>query len=279
MTLLGCLSVELFDFWRHIFLEVRGQETTSSTPHHQRRLANCDWMSASYTSGQPSNPRRHPTCSASSQRSHTVSSTPCHGAWTPAPLSAHPSTECKRTAPQIETPIGTRRTTTHQFIWQQQRTCGAVGGSSMECRVDGQPYKTPKMHFHPRHGTPPEWPSQEEPGSGSTTSAPVSDVSTPACTNGVWPPLRSVSVAQKNKPSTMLTSNVQSIDLLMDCMARWFWTMRQSNGCSTSAPRASAAKQWIEELAQKKCHYFTTNVFCPTFIHHVIVFSKDHCSN
>jgi len=33
----------------------------SSTPH-QRRLANCDWMPASYTSGQPSNPRRHSTC-------------------------------------------------------------------------------------------------------------------------------------------------------------------------------------------------------------------------
>jgi len=31
-------------------------------PHHQRRLANCDWMPASYTSGQPSNPRRHPIC-------------------------------------------------------------------------------------------------------------------------------------------------------------------------------------------------------------------------
>jgi len=33
------------------------------------------------------------------------------------------------------------------------------------------------------------WPSQEEPASGLTASAPVSDVSTPACTNGVWPPL------------------------------------------------------------------------------------------
>ena len=56
-------------------------------------------------------------------------------------------------------------------------------------------------------------------GSGSTASAPVSDVSAPACTNGVWPPLRPVSVAQKNKPSTMLSSNVQSIDLPADCMA------------------------------------------------------------
>ena len=212
-------------------------------------------------------------------------------------------------------------------------------------------------------------PSQEQPGSGSTASAPVSDVSAPACTNEVWPPLRPVSVAQnkpstvlsitsnpstpwfawpddsgrwdswmaaqhlprdlvqpssglnnslkrrrtlrfcwaiclltsfwqqcwgwsslvlmklletrfhkslrfcwtchwkrherfrsclykwgmtssavvsvaqKNKPSTMLSSNVQSIDLFMNCTAWRFWTMRQLNGCSKPAPRCSAAKQ------------------------------------
>ena len=45
---------------------------------------------------------------------------------------------------------------------------------------------------------PPELPSQEEPGSGLTASALVSDVSAPAYTSGVWPPLRPVSVAQKN---------------------------------------------------------------------------------
>jgi len=28
--------------------------------------------------------------------------------------------------------------------------------------------------------------------------------------------------------------------------------MRQLNGCSTSAPKSSAAKQWIKELAQTK---------------------------
>jgi len=44
----------------------------------------------------------------------------------------------------------------------------------------------------------------------------VSDVSAPACTNGLWPRLLPVSVAQKNEPSTMLSSNVQSIDLIMD---------------------------------------------------------------
>jgi len=57
-------------------------------PCHQWCLANCDWMPASYTTGQPSNPRRHPTCWASSQTCHTVSSTLCYGAWTPAPLGA-----------------------------------------------------------------------------------------------------------------------------------------------------------------------------------------------
>ena len=97
-----------------------------------------------------------------------------------------------------------------------------------------------------------EWPSQEVPGSVLTASAPVSDVSAHACTNWVWPPLRPVSVAQNNKLSTMLSSNVQSIDLPMDCLAWRFWTMRQLNGCSTPAPRSSAAKQCFQQLAQNK---------------------------
>ena len=76
-------------------------------------------MPASCTSRQPSNPRRHPTSWASSQWSHIVSSMPFHGALTHAPLSAHLSIECRCTSPQIETPICTRRTATHQFLWQQ----------------------------------------------------------------------------------------------------------------------------------------------------------------
>ena len=64
---------------------------------------------------------------------------------------------------------------------------------------------------------PPEQPSQKEPGPSLTASEPVSGVSTPACTNGVWPALRPVSVAQQNKPSTILSSSVQPTNLLMDC--------------------------------------------------------------
>ena len=86
-----------------------------SYPPH-RRLANCDWMSASYSIGQPCYPHRHLTCWASSQWSHTVSSTPCHGPWTSAPLRAHLSIERECMASQM-TPICTRRTA-HQFIWR-----------------------------------------------------------------------------------------------------------------------------------------------------------------
>ena len=60
-----------------------------------------------------------------------------------------------------------------------------------------------------------------------------------------------MSVAQKNKPSTMLSSNVQFIDPLIDSTAWRFWTMRQSNGCSTPAARSNEVKQWLEELVQK----------------------------
>ena len=110
-------------------------------------------MLASYTSGQPSNPQRHPTCWSLSQRSHTISRTLCHGVWTPAPLNAHPSIWCSSTAPYIETPICNRRTTTHQFFWQQH-TCSALSGSSMECGMGRQLHRTP--HFNSRHQyTPP----------------------------------------------------------------------------------------------------------------------------
>ena len=187
----------------------------------------------------------------SSQWSHTISRTPCHGAWTFAPLSTHPPTECCCMAPQIETPVCTLCTATHQLLWQQH-TCGTVGGSSIDCGVGRQPHKTPHFNSSHRYMPPPEWTSQEEPGSGLTAYTPVLDVSAPACTNGECPSLPPVSVVQKNKPSTMSSSNVQSIDLPTDFMAWRFWTMRQPNGCSTHAPKSSAAKQWIKQLAQTK---------------------------
>jgi len=95
-------------------------------PCRQWHLVNCDWMPVSYTGGQSPYSHRHRNSWASSQRSCTFSSMPCHGAWAP-PLSAHLSTECECTVSQIKTPVCAHRTTTYQFIWQQQHTCGALG--------------------------------------------------------------------------------------------------------------------------------------------------------
>jgi len=70
--------------------------------------------------------------------------------------------------------------------------------------------------FIPDIGThPPGMTMPRGAGSGLTVSAPVSDVSAPACTTGECPPQRPVSVAQKNKSSAMLSSNVKSIDLTL----------------------------------------------------------------
>ena len=97
--------------------------------------------------------------------------------------------------------------------------------------------------------------------SGFTASAPVSGVSAPACTNGVWP-LRPVSAAQKNKPSTMLSSNAHSIDFRMVGTAWWFWTMRQLNGCSTPAPKSIAAnsgvKDWLKKRSDWQRHWLAS---------------------
>ena len=86
-----------------------------------------------------------------------------------APFSAHPSIECCCTGPQIEILICTRRTTTHQLLWQQQLACGAVGGSSMEC---GNGRTTPQDSAPSSPNPAPtflKWPFQET-GSGVTAS-------------------------------------------------------------------------------------------------------------
>ena len=83
------------------------------------------------------------------------------------------------------------------------------------------------------------------------TGAQVSDDSAPDCTNGSVVSLRAGSVAQKNKPSTMFSSKVQSNDLLMEGTAWLFWTMRHSNGYSTPDSRSSVAKQRNETTRSK----------------------------
>jgi len=57
---------------------------------------------------------------------------------------------------------------------------------------------------------------KEQLGSGLNASAPVSNVSAPAHTNGVRLHLRLVSAAQRNRSLAMLSFTVQSIDLPME---------------------------------------------------------------
>jgi len=145
-------------------------------PRHQRRLANCDWMPASHTSEQPSHPHRHPTCWASSQRSHAVSSTPSHGARTPASLSALLSIKRECTASQIW----------HPFVPAAQQLISSSDDnnrSEVECGKVRENYETPYFRTRPNLL---ERLCQKHRGSGSTASALMSDVSVPACTNGVW---------------------------------------------------------------------------------------------
>jgi len=142
-------------------------------------------MPASYTSGQSSYPRGHPTYWASSQRSRSLSSTPCHGAWT-SPFSAHLSTEWECTAYQIETSICTCSTTTHQFIWRRrQHKCSALSRSPMECGAVREHLQDFIILSLTLSSTLPEWLLQEQCESGSTAFVPVSDVSAPRYTNGV----------------------------------------------------------------------------------------------
>ena len=179
-------------------------------PCHQQCFAHCDWMPVSYTSGQPSNPRRHPTCWASLQWSHTVSSTTCHWAWTPAPLTARLSIQCRYMAPQIETPI---------CVPAAQQLISSSDKNSVGVLVDHKwnaewaDYLTRLWIFIPDTSTfPPRvtrawlWLDKLRNTAARFHSC--------LC-KWVWFPLRSVSVALKNKLSTMLSFNVQSINHLI----------------------------------------------------------------
>jgi len=75
----------------------------------------------------------HPICWASLQRSHTIASTPCHGAWSSASLSAHLSTEWECTASQIEMPICTCYLSIHLWTATEVWRCGQITRWRTQC--------------------------------------------------------------------------------------------------------------------------------------------------
>ena len=108
--------------------------------------------------------RGHATYWALLQRSHTVSSSPSHGAWTSDPLSAHLPIGWECRASQIETPICIRRTTTHQSsrTTTEVRCSGRITGgmrsswTTLRDSVLSSPTSSPILL---------EWPCQERRGS------------------------------------------------------------------------------------------------------------------
>ena len=179
-------------------------------PHHQRRFANCHWMPASYTSGQPSNPCRHPTCWASSQ---TLSI--AHRAVQPRHLLhsalTRPSSADARCLKSRHPFVSAAQQLISFSDNNNNNNIRAAHWADHQWNAEWADNPTKLSTSIPDTGTHtyPEWPSQEAPRSDSTASAPVSVVSAPACTNGVWPPLRPVA---QNKPPTMSSSTVQFID-------------------------------------------------------------------
>jgi len=155
----------------------------------------------------------------------------CHEAWTSTPPGAHHALGGKAQYLKSSHPFAF---VTQQLISSSGNNIRAAHRSPMECRVAGQHYET--VHFHPRHWHPP----------GMILSKTAWVQLNCLCTNvvrfyswlhkWVWLPLQPVSVVKKNKPSTMLSSNVQFINVPMDCMAWPLWKTRQMNGSAQHMP-------------------------------------------
>jgi len=108
-----------------------------------------------------------------------------------------------------------------------------------------------------------ELPSQEEPAHSLTASAPVLDVFAPDCTNGVWPPLRYVSVAQKNKSSATMSvlqypihrppNGLHGLTVLDDKTTEWLLNTCPEIYCSNAVVRTTSSKE--EEESRIKLSY------------------------
>jgi len=123
----------------------------------------------------------------------------------------------------------------------------------------------------------PEWLCQEQRGFGSTTSAPVSDASTPVCTNGVWPPLRPVSVGRRTnrRPCCPPMSNpsTSSWTAWTDGSGRWDnWMAAQHMPRDLVRP-SRIWTRWKDE--EKGVAYYALvdfNVSTDTSVHNWILF-------
>jgi len=149
---------------------------------------------------------------------------PCYGAWTSAPLSghpplsSHPPIECKRTAPRIETPICTCRA--QHLISLSNNNIRAAQWVEYQWNVEWTDSPTRLRIFNPDTGTHP--PGMTLPkrawvrlnrlctGVGRFRSCLHTwGMASSACECG----------AEEQTVDHVVSTNVQSINLPMDCMA------------------------------------------------------------
>jgi len=137
-----------------------------------------------------------------------------------------------------------RKRTTHQLLWRQQHTCGAlVHWADHWWNAEWLENTTrPRalihdIGTHPRGRTLQRamyWILFNRFGTG------VGRFRSCLHKQGIAL-MRLVSVAQKKRLLTMSSFAVQSISLSIECMAWQFWVRRQSIGCSTLALGSNAA--------------------------------------
>ena len=195
------------------------------SPCHQRRLANCDWMPASYTSGQSSCSRRHPTCKAS-RKGATLSL--ARRAMEPGHLlhSAH-------TCPPSGN-AGLSKLDIHLYPLHNN--------SSVHLTTITEVWRSGRGTDEMTKG----WIALWDPVLSSPTSAPaLLDLPRTACVRintlrtsvrhfhsclHKWSMAASANcecrAEYQVKPLTMLSFNVQSIDFPMDCTTWRFWMIR-----------------------------------------------------
>ena len=224
-------------------------------PFQQRRFANCDWMLASFTSGQPSHPRRHPTCWVRRKRATLFLTHLATGAWAPVPsaLTCPPSGNARRLKSRHPSVRAAQQHSSFDHnniraaLWTDHWWYAEWLNNTTRLRT-----------FNPDTGThPPGIALQEQRGSSLTASGPRTGVGR----------FRSCLHKESMAPSAACECGTeeQTVDhVVLQCPIHrpphglhdlpmdWrFWMMRQSNGCSTVALRCSVAYQWIERTRSK----------------------------
>ena len=98
-----------------------------------------------------------------------------------------------------------------------------------------------------------EWPSQAEPGAGLTACAPLSGVSAPACTNGVWPPVWRRRTNRRPCCPPLTNTSTSSWTAWSDGSGRWVYRMAAQHLPRDRVRPSSGYKNWPKRWRRSSC--------------------------